>query len=317
VTDADLLLGYLNPANFLGGDMKLDVPAAEQAMARLAAELKVRPVEAAWGICNIVNENMASAARIHIAENGLDPRDFTMVATGGAGPLHAVEVARKLHIPRVLIPIAAGAGSCLGMLAAPQRADRAWSNPQLLADVDWRQVAKNFAALRSEAEIELAAAGAGEVEWRIGAEMRYYGQGAEIPASIPFETVGSTTSKLLRDAFESEYERLYGRLVPNAAPQVITWRLVGRAPTNGHHFEWGDDRVNTTPTAPASRRIYLPLKSDYAEVKVYDRYSLEPGARLQAPLILEERESTIVVPVTSEVTILADLTVSVTIKEFD
>ncbi|MDB5564215.1 MAG: apc3 1 [Tardiphaga sp.] len=317
VTDADLLLGYLSPTNFLGGDMKLDVPAAERAMARLAGELKVKPIEAAWGICNIVNENMASAARIHIAENGLDPRDFTMVATGGAGPLHAVEVARKLHIPRLLIPIAAGAGSCLGMLAAPQRVDRAWSNPQLLADVDWGLVAKNFAALRSEGEIELAAAGAKAVEWRIGAEMRYYGQGAEIPISIPFENVGAATSKLLLDTFEAHYERLYGRLVPNAAPQVITWRLVGRAPTDGHHFEWGDNRGNTTPAAPAVRKIYLPLKGDYAEVKVYDRYSLAPGAQLQGPLILEERESTIVVAVESEVAIRPDLTVSVTIKEFD
>jgi N-methylhydantoinase A len=317
VTDADLLLGYLSPTNFLGGDMKLDVAAAERAMARLAGELKVKPIEAAWGICNIVNENMASAARIHIAENGLDPRDFTIVATGGAGPLHAVEVARKLHIPRVLIPIAAGAGSCLGMLAAPQRVDRAWSNPQLLADVDWEQVAQNFAALRSEGEIELAAAGAKAVEWRIGAEMRYYGQGAEIPISIPFENVGAATSKLLLDTFEAQYERLYGRLVPNAAPQVITWRLVGRAPTDGHHFEWGDNRVSGKPAATTSRKIYLPLKGDYAEVKVYDRYSLAPGAQLLGPLILEERESTVVVAVTSDVTIRPDLTVSITIKEFD
>jgi N-methylhydantoinase A len=317
VTDADLLLGYLSPTNFLGGEMKLDVPAAEQAMARLAGELRVKPTEAAWGICNIVNENMASAARIHIAENGLDPRAFTMVATGGAGPLHAVEVARKLHIPRVLIPIAAGAGSCLGMLAAPQRVDRAWSNPQLIADVDWERVAQNFAALRSEGEIELAAAGAKAVEWRIGAEVRYYGQGAEIPISIPYENVGAATSKLLLDIFEAEYERLYGRLVPNAAPQVITWRLVGRAPTDGHHFEWGDNRVSGKPTAPASRKIYLPLKGDYAAVKVYDRYSLAPGAQLQGPLILEERESTIVVAVTSDVTIRPDLTVSIMIKEFD
>jgi N-methylhydantoinase A len=317
VTDADLLLGYLSPTNFLGGEMKLDVPAAEQAMAQLAASLNVKPVEAAWGICNIVNENMASAARIHIAENGLDPRDFTMVATGGAGPLHAVEVARKLHIPRVLIPIAAGAGSCLGMLAAPQRVDRAWSNPRLLADVDWAQIAQNFASLRREGEIELAAAGAKAVEWRIGAEMRYYGQGAEIPISIPYEEVGTATSKLLLDTFEAEYQRLYGRLVPNAAPQVITWRLVGRAPTNGHHFEWGDNRVKTRSTAPASRQIYLPLKGDYAEVEVHDRYSLAPGAQLQGPLILEERESTIVVALASDVTILPDLTVSITIKEFD
>jgi N-methylhydantoinase A len=317
VTDADLLLGYLSPTNFLGGEMKLDVAAAEQAMARLAAELGVKPVEAAWGICNIVNENMASAARIHIAENGLDPRDFTMVATGGAGPLHAVEVARKLHIPRVLIPIAAGAGSCLGMLAAPQRVDRAWSKPQLLADVDWDQVAQSFATLRREGETELAAAGAQAVEWRIGAEMRYYGQGAEIPVSLPYEDVGAATGKRLLDAFEVQYERLYGRLVPNAAPQVITWRLVGRAPTDGHHFEWGDNRVKRKPAAPASRRIYLPLKGDYAEVKVYDRYSLAPGAQLQGPLILEERESTIVVALASDVTIRPDLTVSITIKEFD
>ncbi len=317
VTDADLLLGYLNPSNFLGGEMKLDVPAADQAMARLAASLNVKPVEAAWGICNIVNENMASAARIHIAENGLDPRDFTMVATGGAGPLHAVEVARKLHIPRVLIPIAAGAGSCLGMLAAPQRVDRAWSSPQLLADVDWAQIAQNFTSLRREGEIELAAAGAKAVEWRIGAEMRYYGQGAEMPISIPYEDVDTATGKLLLETFEAQYERLYGRLVPNAAPQVITWRLVGRAPTEGHHFEWGDNRVKTRPAASASREIYLPLRGDYAEVRVHDRYSLAPGAQLQGPLILEERESTIVVAVASDVTIRPDLTVSITIKEFD
>lgn len=317
VTDADLLLGYLNPDNFLGGEMKLDVAAAEKAMTRLAGELSVEPAEAAWGICNIVNENMASAARIHIAENGLDPRDFTMVATGGAGPLHAVDVARKLHIPQVLIPIAAGAGSCLGMLAAPQRVDRAWSNPQLLSDIDWVQVAQNFAALRQEGEAELEAAGATSVEWRIGAEIRYYGQGAEIPVSIPYQDVNAETAKILLRTFEEQYERLYGRLVPNAAPQVITWRLVGRAPTNGHHFEWGDNRIKSEATPPLTRRIYLPLRGGYDEVKVYDRYSLSAGTELQGPLILEERESTIVVAVASEVTIRPDLTVSITIKEFD
>lgn len=317
VTDADLLLGYLNASNFLGGEMELDVPGAERAMARLAETLGVTPVEAAWGICNIVNENMASAARIHIAENGLDPRDFTMVATGGAGPLHAVEVARKLRIPRVLIPIAAGAGSCLGMLAAPPRIDKAWSNPQLLADVDWSQVADNLTSLRRESEVELTAAGATTVEWFIGAEMRYYGQGAEIPVSIPYEEVGAATAKKLLAAFEAHYEKLYGRLVPNASPQVITWRLVGRAPTLGHHFEWGDDRAKARAASSGSRKIYLPLKGDYAEVKVYDRYSIPPGEALQAPLILEERESTIVVAVVADVAIRPDLTVSVMIKEFD
>jgi N-methylhydantoinase A len=317
VTDADLLLGYLNADNFLGGEMKLDIPKAETAMGRLAEALGVSQTDAAWGICNIVNENMASAARIHIAENGLDPREFTMVATGGAGPLHAVEVARKLRIPRVLVPIAAGAGSCLGMLAAPPRIDKAWSNPQLLADVDWSQVADNLHALRRESDLELAAAGATTVEWVVGAEMRYFGQGAEIPVSIPYEDVSEATSARLLEAFETQYEKLYGRLVPNAAPQVITWRLVGRSPTTGHHFEWGDDRVNAKAASSGSRKIYLPIAGKYAEVKVYDRYSVSPGEVLQGPLILEERESTIVVAVAADVTILPDLTVSVAIKEFD
>ena len=322
VTDADLLLGYLSPDNFLGGEMKLDVANAERAMARLAGELKVTPLEAAWGICNVVNENMASAARIHIAENGLDPRDFTMVATGGAGPVHAVEVARKLRIPTVLIPIAAGAGSCLGMLAAPARIDRALSNPQLLADVEWGRVAENLDALRRQSEVELAAAGAEDVEWVIGAAMRYHGQGAEISVSIPYEQVTTATANVLLAAFEAEYERLYGRLVPNAAPQVITWRLVGRAPSEGHHFGWGDNRVRARTSGRADgvtgrREIYLPLRGGYGTVDVYDRYSVEPGRTLQGPLILEERESTIVVAVAADVTIRPDLTVAVTIKEFD
>jgi N-methylhydantoinase A len=317
VTDADLLLGYLNPTNFLGGEMKLNVKAAQQAVSHLAKTLKVKPMDVAWGIYNIVNENMANAARIHIAENGYDPREFAMVATGGAGPVHAVEVARKLRIPRVLIPIAAGAGSCLGMLAAPARVDRAWSSPQLLADVDWKQVAENLVSLRRQGEIELAAAGATTVEWFIGAEMRYYGQGAEFPVSLPYEEVSVATGKALLTAFEAQYEKLYGRVVPNAAPQVITWRLVGRAPAKGHHFEWGDDRVKSKAVAPDRRMIYLPLKKEYAEVGVYDRYSVSPGQTLQGPLILEERESTVVVAVKADVTILPDFTVSVTIKEFD
>ena len=317
VTDADLLLGYLNPTNFLGGEMKLDVGAAQKAVARLATLLKETPVDVAWGIYNVVNENMANAARIHIAENGHDPRNFAMVATGGAGPVHAVEVARKLRIPRVLIPIAAGAGSCLGMLAAPARVDRAWSSPQLLAEINWRQIADTFTSLRQQGEAELAAAGATTVKWLIGADMRYYGQGAEFPVSLPYEEVTADTGKRLLAAFEAQYENLYGRLVPNAIPQVITWRLVGRAPAEGHHFEWGDNRVQPGGAPAEERKIYLPLKRDYANVKVYNRYSVAPGEALQGPLILEERESTIVVAVKADVTILPDLTVSVTIKEFD
>jgi N-methylhydantoinase A len=318
VTDADLVLGYLNADNFLGGEMKLRRDLADAVLGKLAATLKLTITDVAWGICNIVNENMAAAARIHIAEKGHDPRGFTLVATGGAGPVHVVEVARKLQIPRVLATIAAGAGSCLGLLAAPARADRAWSQPCLLKDIDWSQVANAYHGMRSDAEAELQSAGAGSaaVRWAIGAEMRYAGQGHNVSVSLPWRKVGAAIAPALLKAFETNYRQLYGHLVPGAAPQLITWRLTGRSLVKNHTFKWGDERSSGKAVMRGKRDIFLPLKKNYAPVPVYGRYSLKPGTRLAGPLILEERESTLVVPVKADVRILPDYTVSVTIKEF-
>ena len=317
VTDADLLLGYLSADNFLGGEMKLDIDQAQIVMTYLAQTLEVSMTDAAWGIYNIVNENMASAARIHIAENGHDPRDFAMVATGGAGPVHAVEVARNLRIPRVLIPIAAGAGSCLGMLAAPARSDRAWSNPQLLAHCDWPQIQQVLNNLKVESESELIMANAQNITWQIGIEMRYYGQGADISIALDWQELNTQTGQKILELFEEQYQKLYGRIVPNAHPQIITWRLTGMEQTIGHHFEWGDGRVSVSDAKHKTREIYQPIKKAYGRVNVYNRYSLKAGQKLNGPLILEERESTIVVPIISEVEILSDLTVSITLKEFE
>jgi N-methylhydantoinase A len=315
VTDADLVLGYLDADNFLGGEMKLRYDLALAALAALAAPLKLGATEVAWGIHNIVNENMASAARIHIAEKGYDPREFTLVATGGAGPVHAVEVARKLQIPRVLATIAAGAGSCLGLLAAPARVDRAWSNPVLLKDIDWARVARVYDELRADAEDELASAGAVTValQWWIGAEMRYAGQGHNVSVGLPWRKVTAATEASLLREFERRYRQLYGHLVPGAAPQVVTWRLTGRSRVKSHAFTWGDARVSAKAVLRGRRRIWLPQKRRYGPVAVYDRYSLKPGTRLAGPVVLEERESTLVVPVPANVRVLADYTVSVTI----
>ena len=314
VTDADLVLGYLDADAFLGGEMKLRQDLALSALKALAAPLKLGTTEVAWGIHNIVNENMASAARIHIAEKGHDPREFTLVATGGAGPVHAVEVARKLQIPRVLATIAAGAGSCLGLLAAPARVDRAWSNPVLVKDIDWERVARVYRELRDDAEDELASAGAAAgLQWWIGAEMRYAGQGHNVAVSLPWRKVTAATEVALIREFERRYRQLYGHLVPGAAPQVITWRLTGRSRVKSHAFTWGDARVSARPVLRGRRPIWLPLKNRYGPVAVYDRYSLKPGTRLSGPVVLEERESTLVVPVPADVRVLADYTVSVTI----
>jgi N-methylhydantoinase A len=317
VTDADLLLGYLSAENFLGGEMKLDAALSRKSLGKLAGKLQVTTEEVAWGIHDLVNENMASAARIHIAEKGHDPREFAMVATGGAGPVHAVEVARKLRIPRVLVPIAAGAGSCLGMLAAPARVDRAWSDPQLVSDIDWKRIAKKLQELRDDAAAELESAGGGTVAWSIGADMRYFGQGAEVAVVVPEKVLSSGDKALLVEAFEEEYRRLYGRTVPGAHPQVITWRLTGKAEHAGRHFEWGAERARKASAERGRRQAYLPLKKAFAEVPVYERYSLAPGKVLKGPAILEERECTIVAAVESEIEVLGDLTVCVTIKAFD
>jgi N-methylhydantoinase A len=318
VTDADLVLGYLNADNFLGGEMKLRRDLAEDALAKLARDLKVSTAEIAWGICNIVNENMAAAARIHIAEKGHDPRDFAMVATGGAGPVHVVEVARKLQIPRVLATIAAGAGSCLGLLAAPARVDRSWSNPTLVKEIDWKRVATVYDDLRADAEKELKSAGARSValKWWIGAEMRYAGQGHNVSVTLPWHAIGKSSAAPLLKEFEKRYRQFYGHLVPNALPQVITWRLTGRSVVTSHHFTWGDARVSAKPAMHGQREIYLPVRRKYGPAPVYERYSLKPGTKLKGPVILEERESTLVVPVAADVQVLRDYTVSVAIKEF-
>ena len=318
VTDADLMLGYLNPDNFLGGEMKLRTDLAQAALQKLATKIKLSATEVAWGICNIVNENMAAAARIHIAEKGHDPRSFAMVATGGAGPVHVVEVARKLQIPRVLATIAAGAGSCLGLLAAPARVDRSWSNPTLVSEIDWRKVAGVYARLRADAGEELKSAGASAaaLKWWIGAEMRYAGQGHNVSVMLPWRKVSAAMAPALIREFEQRYRQFYGHLVPGAAPQVITWRLTGRSVVKSHRFAWGDARVSAKPVMRGRRSIYLPLRRKFQPVPVYDRYSLKPGTRIAGPVILEERESTLVVPIAADVKILADYTVAVTIREF-
>jgi N-methylhydantoinase A len=319
VTDADLVLGYLDAGNFLGGEMRLRTDLARAALEKLAATLRLSATEVARGICDIVNENMAAAARIHIAEKGHDPREFVLVATGGAGPVHAVEVARRLQIPRVLATIAAGAGSCLGLLAAPARVDRAWSNPALLREIQWGRVAKAYAAMRTDAEEELRSAGANAngaaIGWSLGAEMRYAGQGHNVAVSLPWTGITPALERAFLAAFEKRYRQLYGHLVPGAAPQVVTWRLTGRSAVRSHRFKWGDARVSGKPVQRGIRDIWLPLRRRYGRVPVYDRYSLKPGSRLAGPVVLEERESTLVVPVAADLKVLPDYTVSVTIGE--
>ncbi|MGB3815271.1 MAG: hydantoinase/oxoprolinase family protein [Shinella sp.] len=313
VTDADLLLGYLNPNRFLGGEMTLKPELAEQAFARLGADMGKSGKEMAWGVCSVVNEAMAAAARVHIAEHGHDPRSFTMVATGGAGPVHVVDVARRLGISRILSPIAAGAGSCLGLLAAAARTDRTWAHKSLLDSTDWDVVRQSLAALREDALAELTSTGAAQdkVEWTVGINTRYFGQGHEIEIHIPYAQLGDGCAARIEAEFGERYRHVYGMAVPNAVIEIVTWRLIGRVPREKRSFVWGETRGHQGANVGEEREIYLPLTGRYEKVPVLDRYSLAAGAVVEGPLVLEERESTIVVPFPAKVTILSNLTVQI------
>ena len=318
VTDADLVLGYLDPDRFLGGEMRLDRRLAERAIGRLSERLNLSVTAAAWGISSVVNENMAAAARVHIAEKGFDPRQFALVATGGAGPVHAVDVARRLRLSTVLCTIAAGAGSCLGLLAAPARVERTWSRRCLLSEVVWPEAADAISTLHADAQQELTAAGVKEAGtvWELSLDMRYHGQSHNVGVTLPLSRIELSMRERILELFETRYRQLYGALVPGAESEIVTWHLIGRSPRAAHRFHWADGRSERpTPEPRTHRPIYIPQAGNFSEVAVYDRYRLPPGSALFGPLILEERESTLVVAGPARVRVLPDLTVRIDLDD--
>jgi len=314
VTDSDLVLGYLDPEGFLGGAMQLSTAKAHAALARAGAQVGLDAEETAWGVHDIVNENMASAARTHIAEKGLDARRFTMVATGGAGPVHAVDVARRLRIRRILCPIASGVGSCLGFLAAPARGDRTWSRVERADLLDGATLLERIRQAHDEIKDELVETGidAGCIRWECAAEMRYLGQGARLEVKI--DDPEMVTPASLSDGFLRAYEMDFGRTVPGGVPEVVTWRVWGVAGEEVRHYRLGNASI-TGEEAETRRPIYVPGKKSYEEVTVYVRKALQQGTRLRAPCIVTEAESTLVIAHDADVAILDDGTIEVMLDE--
>ncbi|MDA0342458.1 MAG: hydantoinase/oxoprolinase family protein [Proteobacteria bacterium] len=318
VTDADLVLGYLDADNFLGGAMRLDVEAARAALARMGDRLGLGVEETAWGIHDIVNENMAGAARTHIAEQGLDARQFTMVATGGAGPVHGVDVARRLRIGEVMSPIASGVGSCLGFLAAPARSDRSWSRVERLAELDATDLEQRIAAAQQTIIAELAETGlpATEIRWRLAAEIRYHGQGDSVEVVLSQRPAIKIDPASAVAAFETEYRRLYGRTVPGGVAEVVTWRLAGESENMVRQYALAEIYAKDRSTEPTGqRRLYLPASKAYQTVPVHERARIPPGATLAGPLVLTEPESTLIVAYPATVTVLASGSVHVMLED--
>ena len=235
VTDADLVLGYLDPEFFLGGRMRLDVEASRRAIEeRVARPLGLGLVEAAWGIHRVVNENMAGAARIHGIERGKDLRAYPLFAFGGAGPVHAWAVGRILRVPRVLVPFGAGAVSAYGLLAAPLAFDFVRTAPQRLDAADWRGINALFAEMETEGRIVLRGSGLadGDITVRRSAEMRYVGQGHEVEVDVPAGALGADEPRCPHRGVRG---RLPGAVQPHAARgrhrgAELAHRPVGPAP---------------------------------------------------------------------------------------
>ncbi|MBV9198979.1 MAG: hydantoinase B/oxoprolinase family protein, partial [Alphaproteobacteria bacterium] len=297
VTDANLLLGYIDPGFFLGGRMALDSAAAAAALGRLGERLGLTPVEAAWGVYEIVCENMASAARVHIVEKGRDPRRYAMVAIGGAGPAHAARVARKLGLAEAVVPPASGAASALGFLVAPMSFEQSRSLPCLLKDMDFAAVNRLLAELEAMGRRQLAEAGIdpGECTITRTADMRLFGQMHEIQVPLPDGPLGPGSVAHLEAAFAEVYTRLYTHLYRGASIQALHWRVLvsGPPPKVDLTRQAGEDAARTA--LKGRRPAYFPDAGGFVETSVFDRYALRPGDKIIGPAVVEERESTTIV----------------------
>src|SRR3989454_645375 len=300
VTDADLLLGYLDSEFFLGGRMRLHREAARRAIEEhVARPLGLGPTEAAWGIHRVVNENMAAAARIHGIERGKDLRQYQLFAFGGAGPVHCWHVARILRVPRIILPFGAGAMSAYGLLSAPLAFDFVRTRRERLDAADWGTINALFAEMEAEGRALLARAGVAATQVRVSrvAEMRYLGQGHEVEAAIPPGTLAPASLPAITASFEAAYRALYQRLPQGVPIEARNWRgaPAGPPPKVALTPAARGGSANARGAVKTTRPAYFAQASDFVPTPVYDRYALGPGAAFTGPAIVEERESTAVI----------------------
>ena len=306
VTDANLRLRILNPATFAGGTIPLDLAASEQALGALAVSLDLDTDRLALGIRNIVNESMTAAARVHIAERGRDPRAYTVLATGGGGPLHAADLARKLGARRVICPPAAGVASALGLIMAPARIDRVATVGFRIASGDLAAFEAAFQRLEAEARALVADTGVDASKATVTrlADGRFVGQGFDLVVPLPSGPFGADDAdaqrRRLADAFEAAYREKFARTPPSVPIEFISIRVSVEAAVT----DTAVVMANASPASDAAPRRRLvrignggtseaPLE---IEVAVYDRAALRPGMRFAGPALVEEESSTLIIP---------------------
>jgi len=296
VTDADVVLGRISPEGFAGGSVELEPAAATEAVGQaVGTTLGMDGPMAALAISEVVDENMANAARVHAVELGKDVAARALVAFGGAAPLHACRLAQKLGIDRIVVPAGAGVGSAIGFLRAPVSYEVVRSRYLRLRDFDPDAVNALLAEMQAEATaiVEAGAPGTKLQESRL-AYMRYVGQGHEITVELPLRALTDDDAGTLKAAFDEAYEAFYGRIIPTMEVEVLTWSVTVSTPPEVPQPLRGVD-ASEAPAAAASRKLFDPDRAEYFDVPVYQRAELAPGMRVEGPAVIVEDQTTTVV----------------------
>ncbi|MGE8064386.1 hydantoinase/oxoprolinase family protein [Pseudomonas sp. NPDC089569] len=307
ITDANLLLGRLDPDNFAGGAMRLSLDNAASSTVRvIGAPLNMEAATAAYGICEVVDENMANAGRVHAVESGKDIAEYTMITFGGGGPLHAARLCEKMGVSRFLVPAGAGVGSAIGFLRAPFGYEAVRSAFVRLSEFDATQVNGLIDDMKAES-IGFLRQGMpeGEPELECTAFMRYVGQGWEIPVSLPFKPFSNSDTTQFKALFEAAYTRFFGRPIEGPDVEIVSWSVKASSPLLP---------VQPVQQISASHRAHEVSRRDvfdvvsggFVDAGIYQREELQAGARIDGPAIIAERETSTFVSSTFTATVQPD-----------
>ena len=315
VTDADLVLGKLDPDNFAGGSIRLDTTGSEGALQNvIGKELDMDAATAAFGLAEVVDENMANAARVHAVENGEDLSDYTMIAFGGAAPLHAGRLCEKLGVERLLVPPGAGVGSAIGFLRAPFSFEANRSVYMKLSDFDADRIKTLLAELQEEATgfVRNCDAGA-EILSEYKVYMRYSGQGWEIPIVLDEADALNPNAVRFEALFEADYAKLFGRTVEGLDIEITVWSVNATTPPEAV-ARTAEQSPGAAADVALTRRMFDPALAEYCDADVVLRAQMAPGQTAQGPAAITEDETTIILPASRRAICQPDGCIDITVK---
>jgi N-methylhydantoinase A len=297
ITDADLVLGYLNPNYFLGGAMTLDTERARAALGPLADALEMDVVSTAAAVVAIANEEMAKAARLHLMQRGYQPEDYTLAAAGGAGPVHAYRLAQLLGIGKILCPAGAGVASAFGFVTAPFSIELVQGYDRPLGEVDPSEVLSILNGMRERAQEQLQRVRVAPEEIRLEytCSVSFEGQRDELYVPFALDQFGQMTFAEIEAFFRSKYERLFGATNPGLGVRVAAWHLRATAGRAQQDMTLPAPRLGVGENSRGERPAYFAEIGDWLDCAVYDRYTIKPGETISGPAIVEESESTVVI----------------------